>query len=170
MSPLLLDTHIWLWYAEGNEERLPTASVKKLDRAHRAEGLRVSSISVWEVGMLHGKGRVQVSAPLRDWVKRALAPTGISLLTLRRARARTGGVAPTSWFECSGIVVVRPSQARQASKRRPLASLRSVGCETAFQHTEPEEASRTSEEAQYEIPGVQGSEREERAEGGDPEN
>jgi PIN domain nuclease of toxin-antitoxin system len=82
MSALLLDTHIWLWYAEGNEERLPPASIKKLDRARRSEGLRVSSISVWEVGMLHAEGRVQLSTPLRDWVRKALAPPGISLLPL----------------------------------------------------------------------------------------
>ena len=82
MSALLLDTHIWLWYAEGNAARLPPASVKKLERARREEGLRVSSISVWEIGIQNAKGRVQLSAPLRDWVGGALAPAGISLLPL----------------------------------------------------------------------------------------
>lgn len=82
MSALLLDTHIWLWYAEGDTQRLPPASVKKLDRARREEGLRVLSISVWEVGMQHVKGRIQLSTPLRDWVRDAFAPAGISLLPL----------------------------------------------------------------------------------------
>ena len=94
MTALLLDTHTWLWYAEGNEERLPAASVKKLDRARRGDGLRVSSISVWEVGMLHGKGRVQLSSPLRDWVKKALAPTGISLLPLDAESAAESTLLP----------------------------------------------------------------------------
>jgi PIN domain nuclease of toxin-antitoxin system len=37
MSALLLDTHIWLWYAEGTTDRLRPASVKKLDAAAAAE-------------------------------------------------------------------------------------------------------------------------------------
>lgn len=82
MSALLLDTHIWLWFAEGNATRLPPASVRKLDDARKEDGLLVSAISVWEIGVLHAKGRVQLSAPLRDWVNNALAPAGISLLPL----------------------------------------------------------------------------------------
>jgi PIN domain nuclease of toxin-antitoxin system len=94
MSALLLDTHIWLWYADGNEERLPPGSVKKLDQARRREGLRVSSISVWEIGMLHAKGTVQLSAPLRDWVRKALAPPGISLLPLDADSAAESTLLP----------------------------------------------------------------------------
>jgi PIN domain nuclease of toxin-antitoxin system len=82
MTALLLDTHIWLWYAKGDADRLPPSSVKKLEQARREDGLRVSSISVWEVGVHHAKGRIQLPAPLRDWVRRALAPAGISLLPL----------------------------------------------------------------------------------------
>lgn len=82
MSALLLDTHMWLWFAEGNATRLPPASVRKLDDARKEDGLLVSAISVWEIGVLHAKGRVQLSAPLRDWVSHALAPAGISLLPL----------------------------------------------------------------------------------------
>lgn len=82
MTALLLDTHIWLWYAEGNADRLPPSSVKKLEQARQESGLRVSSISVWEVGVLHAKERIQLSTPLRDWIRRALAPTGITLLPL----------------------------------------------------------------------------------------
>jgi PIN domain nuclease of toxin-antitoxin system len=82
MSALLLDTHIWLWYAEGNADRLPPKSVQRLDKAREGEGLRILSISVWEIGVLHAKGRIQLSAPFRDWVAQALSPAGISLVTL----------------------------------------------------------------------------------------
>ena len=53
-----------------------------MEQARKDDGLRVSSISVWEVGVQRAKGRVQLSTPLRDWVRRALTPTGISLLPL----------------------------------------------------------------------------------------
>jgi PIN domain nuclease of toxin-antitoxin system len=82
MSPLLLDTHIWLWYAEGDADRLPRASVKKLDDAREVDGLRILAISVWEIGVQHAKGRIQLSAPLRDWVSQALSPPGLSLVAL----------------------------------------------------------------------------------------
>jgi PIN domain nuclease of toxin-antitoxin system len=82
MSALLLDTHIWLWYAEGNADRLPPKSVRKLDDALEGDGLRILSISVWEIGVQQAKGRIQLSAPLRDWVAQALSPAGISLVNL----------------------------------------------------------------------------------------
>jgi PIN domain nuclease of toxin-antitoxin system len=82
MSALLLDTHIWLWYAEGNADRLPQTSVHKLDEAREADGLRILSISVWEIGIQAAKGRIQLSAPLRTWVAQALSPAGINLVEL----------------------------------------------------------------------------------------
>lgn len=82
MSALLLDTHIWLWYAEGNADRLPPKSVQRLDNAREGDGLRILSISVWEIGVQQAKGRIQLSAPLRDWVEQALSPAGISLVPL----------------------------------------------------------------------------------------
>ena len=94
MTALLLDTHIWLWYAEGDADRLPLASVKKLEKARREDGLRVSSISVWEIGIQHAKGRIHLSTPLRDWVRRALAPAGISLLPLDADTAAESTLLP----------------------------------------------------------------------------
>jgi PIN domain nuclease of toxin-antitoxin system len=94
MSALLLDTHVWLWYAEGDADRLPAASVRALDRARGEEGLRVSSISVWEIGIQHAKGRVQLSAPLRDWIRTALAPAGIALLPLDADTAAESTLLP----------------------------------------------------------------------------
>jgi len=94
MTALLLDTHIWLWYAEGDAGRLPLTSVKKLEKARREDGLQVSSISVWEVGIQHAKGRIHLSTPLRDWVRRALAPAGISLLPLDADTAAESTLLP----------------------------------------------------------------------------
>jgi PIN domain nuclease of toxin-antitoxin system len=94
MSGLLLDTHIWLWFAEGNATRLPPTSVRKLDDARKEDGLLVSAISVWEIGVLHAKGRVQLSAPLRDWVNNALAPAGIGLLPLDAETASESTLLP----------------------------------------------------------------------------
>jgi PIN domain nuclease of toxin-antitoxin system len=94
VSALLLDTHIWLWYAEGNTGRLTAADVKKLDHARQGDGLRISPISIWEIGVQHAKGRIQLSAPLRDWVRDALAPVGIALLPLDAESAAESTLLP----------------------------------------------------------------------------
>ena len=94
MSALLLDTHIWLWYAEGNADRLTATGARKLDAARQAEGLRISAISVWEIGVQHAKGRIQLSAPFRDWVRDALAPVGITLLPLDAETAAESTLLP----------------------------------------------------------------------------
>jgi PIN domain nuclease of toxin-antitoxin system len=77
MKRLLLDTHIWVWYAEGNTDRLRAADVRILESARRNEELFVSSISVWEIGVHIAKGRIQLSVPLREWVDRTLSTCGL---------------------------------------------------------------------------------------------
>jgi PIN domain nuclease of toxin-antitoxin system len=94
MSAVLLDTHIWLWYAEGVATRLRQASAKKLDSARSKDGLLVSAISVWEIGALNARGRIQLSVPLRDWVDRALQPAGIHFLALDAATAAESTLLP----------------------------------------------------------------------------
>jgi PIN domain nuclease of toxin-antitoxin system len=94
VSGLLLDTHIWLWYAEGVTERLRSASIKTLDEARTNDGLCVSAISVWEIGMHSVKGRIQLSVPLRDWIDRALAAPGIRFVPLNAAAAAESTLLP----------------------------------------------------------------------------
>jgi len=94
MSALLLDTHIWLWYAEGITDRLRPASVKKLDAARTGGGLLVSAISVWAIGAQSAKGRIQLSIPLRDWTERALSVPGIHFAPLDAAAAAESTLLP----------------------------------------------------------------------------
>jgi PIN domain nuclease of toxin-antitoxin system len=94
MKALLLDTHIWLWYVVGAADRLPPASVRKLDAARRRDGLLVSAISVWEIGMHSAKGRIQLAVPLRDWVDDALSVAGIRLAPLDAAAAAESTLLP----------------------------------------------------------------------------
>lgn len=94
MNALLLDTHIWLWYAEGVTERLRPASIKILDDARKKDGLLVSAISVWEIGAQSAKGRIKLSIPLRDWVAKALDVPGIHLAPLDAVTAAESTLLP----------------------------------------------------------------------------
>ena len=80
-NPVLLDTHTWVWLAEGREH-LVSPSVELMEKASESSLLRVSVISVWEIGMLEAKGRLRFDMDCLDWIDRALSLPGISLMPL----------------------------------------------------------------------------------------
>ena len=79
--PILLDTHVWVWLAEGREG-VRSEAVDLMERAGEGALLRVSVISAWEVGMLEAKGRIRFDMPCEEWVERAFGLPGLSLMPL----------------------------------------------------------------------------------------
>lgn len=79
---LLLDTHVWLWFALGDAEHLTKSVRKKIEDAAHGGRLAVSVISVWEIGMLEAKGRIALGLPCEKWVAIALALPGLRLIGL----------------------------------------------------------------------------------------
>lgn len=62
---LLLDTHAWLWAFQAPE--MLTARARKLLQSSSTE-IYLSPISIWEVGLLHRKGRLKLKRDFRDWL------------------------------------------------------------------------------------------------------
>ena len=79
---LLLDTHCWLWALLGQLDRLSTPAVGAIAGAQAGGNLRVSVISIWELGMLESHGRVALPMNIQSWVNEALTKRGISLMPL----------------------------------------------------------------------------------------
>lgn len=79
---LLLDTHVWLWFALGNADRLGEDARRQIEDAARDGRLAVSAITVWEIGMLEAKGRITLGAPCEKWVEHALKLPGLRLIGL----------------------------------------------------------------------------------------
>ncbi len=79
---LLLDTHCWLWAQLGLAKQLLRRAVTAIRRAESSGRLRVSVISVWELGMLEQRCRISLPMDIRTWVRTALAQPGISLAQL----------------------------------------------------------------------------------------
>ncbi len=73
----VLDTHVFLWLMLANQELKQKAA---LEAAALTGGLLVSPISCWEIGMLAARGRLKLGLPCPEWVERALAAPGVSLL------------------------------------------------------------------------------------------
>ena len=81
-TPLLLDTHYWIWLESGDIDRVPQRLRLAIQKAANAGTLLLSVISVWELGMLESKGRIEFHAPCEDWVRDALATPGLALVPL----------------------------------------------------------------------------------------
>ncbi len=77
---ILLDTHIWVWWAN-RDARIPPAIAHQLT-ARESAGLGVSAISCWEVAKLVEYKRLSLKLPVQDWIAQALAYPGIQLLPL----------------------------------------------------------------------------------------
>ncbi len=78
---LLLDTHVWVYYARGAKE-LPSIVIRAIDDARQQGTLFVSVISVWEIALLVRKKRLALPmSPLR-WTEEALKLRGLHLLPL----------------------------------------------------------------------------------------
>jgi PIN domain nuclease of toxin-antitoxin system len=79
---LLLDTHCWLWAQLGLANQLSRSALSAIRRAESGGRLRVSVISVWELGMLEQKGRISLPMDVRTWVREAFAKPGLLLAPL----------------------------------------------------------------------------------------
>lgn len=64
----LLDTHIWLWSLL-EPAKLAGEVIESLENPESE--LWLSPISVWELLVLHQKGRVRLKDPVEEWVARA---------------------------------------------------------------------------------------------------
>ena len=69
----LLDTHVLIWWL--NEPMRLSPRQREVVLAATADApLHVSDISLWEVAMLQGLGRIRLALPLREWLDLAVAP------------------------------------------------------------------------------------------------
>ncbi|HZU91852.1 MAG TPA: type II toxin-antitoxin system VapC family toxin [Stellaceae bacterium] len=76
--PLLLDTHIWIWFMLASDE-LAVGARAAINRAAASGRLRIAAISVWETALLASRGRVALGQPLDQWIERAVSAPGLSI-------------------------------------------------------------------------------------------
>src|SRR5690349_2401792 len=78
---ILLDTHVWIWLAQGNA--ILTSSAKKaIDRARQTDHLFISPISVWEISMLVERKKIILEMDTMDWLKTWIELPGIQIIPL----------------------------------------------------------------------------------------
>jgi PIN domain nuclease of toxin-antitoxin system len=74
-TPLLLDTHIWVWLESGESEL--SADARRIIGSALGRGaLRIAAISLWELALLASRGRISLDKPPKAWIDEALADPG----------------------------------------------------------------------------------------------
>ncbi len=68
---ILLDTHVWIWEMFG-DKRLSKSFRKEIEEIRKNGIIYLSAISIWELGMLVEKKRVELDMDCLDWVEHAL--------------------------------------------------------------------------------------------------
>ncbi|MFT3772221.1 MAG: type II toxin-antitoxin system VapC family toxin [Minicystis sp.] len=77
---IVLDTHVWIWWVQG-EPRLPRTAADLITQAETT-GLGVSAISCWEIAKLVERGRLVLPCPVEDWLDTALGYPGVELVPI----------------------------------------------------------------------------------------
>lgn len=80
---VLLDTHMWVWWLTAQSD-LTARERSALDRAARRGALCLAAISMWEVQLLHAKGRLELPIPFAEWLNRATDEAMLRILPLDR--------------------------------------------------------------------------------------
>lgn len=80
LSVILIDTHIWLWWAT-EPSRLSQGQIQAI-QSHEADVIGVSAISCWEVAKLVQIGRIALGRSVQEFLGLALNYPGIQLLPL----------------------------------------------------------------------------------------
>jgi PIN domain nuclease of toxin-antitoxin system len=78
----LLDTHVFIWFREGNSERLGAKCVGTLEAACAAGNVFVSAISFREIGQLTHRQILELPGGARSWLQKAIEAPGISFISL----------------------------------------------------------------------------------------
>ena len=106
----LLDTHAWLWWIR-RDPRLGEAALAALD-AFPPEGRPyLADISLWEVAMLAARGRLDLTAPLAEWLAAASHPRSVRVLPISAAIAtETAAFAKSALRDPADRIIVATSR------------------------------------------------------------
>jgi PIN domain nuclease of toxin-antitoxin system len=75
---MLLDTHVWVWYASANSALSPK-TLALIQQAELERDLYLCPISLWEITLKVSQQTIELDLPVRLWLQRAILSTGIHL-------------------------------------------------------------------------------------------
>jgi PIN domain nuclease of toxin-antitoxin system len=76
---ILLDTHIFVWWFQ-EPDKITQAQRVELQKVAPDNPAHLCTISLWEIAMLHGKGRIRLGdVPLKQFLEDTTAPPLVKL-------------------------------------------------------------------------------------------
>ncbi len=87
----MLDTHIWIWWID-QDERLPKKLAEMIEDPDT--GIFISAVSIYEMTYGVQRGRIKLSRPADDWIRRATIGADIRVMSVTEAIARRAGQLP----------------------------------------------------------------------------
>ena len=81
MSRYLLDTHVWLWYMNGNKD-LARRTREIISEAIKNRAIYIAAISLWEIAMLEKKKRIVMEMPCLEWINRSIELIHLQVIEL----------------------------------------------------------------------------------------
>jgi PIN domain nuclease of toxin-antitoxin system len=89
---VLLDTHVFLWWVEGDRALPAKARAAIADQANEC---LISLVSAWELAIKAGLGKLKLALPVKRYVVEHAAANGFPMLDIRMAHiARVETLAP----------------------------------------------------------------------------
>jgi PIN domain nuclease of toxin-antitoxin system len=82
---LLLDTHVLIWWANG--EGLSAATQALIADALPRRDVAISTVNAWEIATLAAKGRVSFLPDAADWWRKVQSAPGLTVLDLEPTAA-----------------------------------------------------------------------------------
>ncbi|MBK8536744.1 MAG: type II toxin-antitoxin system VapC family toxin [Candidatus Competibacteraceae bacterium] len=113
---LILDTHVWLWWIEQNA-RLPCWLAAQV--ADPATLIALSAVSIYELSLGVGRGRIVLNRPLTDWIQQATVEAEIQVLPVTAKIAGLAGQLPRHHLDPLDRLIIATALTHQAQ----LASL-----------------------------------------------
>jgi len=99
----LLDTHVFIWFREGNQSRLGPRCTDALNDACDGGRVVVSAISFREIGQLERRKLVEFPGGAREWLRKAIEVPGIALADLdpwtAYESASRDGLTRDPWYQ-----------------------------------------------------------------------
>ncbi|MEE8587544.1 MAG: type II toxin-antitoxin system VapC family toxin [Acidobacteriota bacterium] len=90
-TPILLDTHVWLWM-NGAVERLSEPAREIL--AESEQELYLSAASTWEIAIKHAAGKLKLPQPPFRYIPSALAANNVKPLAIHQAHTWRAAALP----------------------------------------------------------------------------
>ncbi len=113
---ILLDTHTWIWLNEGVVDKFSESVIECIEKSFLERQLLVSSISIWEIGMLTSKGRLSFRDSCQEWINRALKVPGITLIQLEPSIAiHSSYLAGDFYADPADRIIVATAQKKNAT-------------------------------------------------------